>query len=447
VKREPGWYKDPYFRSQERYWDGEVWSQRTRQPAGGTVSDSPVDATGPADPASAPVDTDAATAMLGSSAPLHRTQETPVTPAKGTGSTQKSAPTATSVSRSASAPQAPQAPHTVLLGATTTSGSPTARPGQGAQRRRRGLLITVVAVLVVLFVVAGVYLTRGGGGAGGASGGGSGGSGATASQSGVAAAVQKTLHKGTADAVVDVKVSTGTRTASQEILSGTGAYDLKNQAGTMSLTVPGTTATNPATQIVFIGPAVYVNLGTKLSSLIPGKTWVTGTTAQLGSSGSDISPGISSFEQLLGNPATLVQQLDTSAARFTSLGTTTFDGAQVQHYQVTFSPAQQTTTTGLAGSSTGATSGTHSGEVLYVSSKGLVEAVVIPVVVSANGQSFHESITIAFSKYGHPVTVLPPPAQQIATLDQYVAAAGQSGPGSDPGGPVPGPGPAPLPTN
>ena len=32
---EPGWYRDPYFKNRERYWDGEVWSDECRliQPA------------------------------------------------------------------------------------------------------------------------------------------------------------------------------------------------------------------------------------------------------------------------------------------------------------------------------------------------------------------------------------------------------------------------------
>ena len=36
MNREPGWYRDPYFRNRERYWDGEAWSEQTRDPAGGT---------------------------------------------------------------------------------------------------------------------------------------------------------------------------------------------------------------------------------------------------------------------------------------------------------------------------------------------------------------------------------------------------------------------------
>jgi hypothetical protein len=32
---EPGWYRDPYFKNRERYWDGEIWTDESRklQPA------------------------------------------------------------------------------------------------------------------------------------------------------------------------------------------------------------------------------------------------------------------------------------------------------------------------------------------------------------------------------------------------------------------------------
>ena len=35
---EPGWYRDPYFKNRERYWDGEVWTDecRLKQPALGS---------------------------------------------------------------------------------------------------------------------------------------------------------------------------------------------------------------------------------------------------------------------------------------------------------------------------------------------------------------------------------------------------------------------------
>ena len=327
MKREPGWYKDPYFRNQERYWDGDVWSQETRKPAAidtGAPDIAKPSAAAPntegtespsAGPASAPADT--ASAMLGAPVPAPPTKETPATatPTKGGGSKQKPGPLP-STSRSGSSGtgvDAGDATRPVPLGTIIAPDPPTTKPGQGTPGGRRGLLIAFVVVLVLVFAGVGFYLTRGNGGAEGASGGS--GSGATASQSGVTAAVQKTLQHGTADATVDVTVSTAKGSAPQKILSGTGGFDLKNETGTMSLTVPGSPASDSATQIVFVGPSVYVNLGSRLSSLIPGKTWITATAAQVGSSGSGLGPGISSFEQLLGNPATLVQQLNTSSAR------------------------------------------------------------------------------------------------------------------------------------
>ena len=153
----------------------------------------------------------------------------------------------------------------------------------------------------------------------------------------------------------------------------------------MSLKVPGVPAQDAASQLVFVGPTVYVYLGPSLSALVPGKTWIAATPTQLGSSGSSLSTGISAFEQLIGNPATLVTQLHGGGVRFTSLGASTFDGAPVQGYLVKLPPSES----GAAAASPSGTTvaGAHTGERLYVSSKGLVKAIVVPVLVGANGQT------------------------------------------------------------
>ena len=64
MNREAGWYGDPYFRTQERYWDGEAWTDRTRSTTGGTTpAAKPAGSIGsaasppsPAEPAAAPAD-------------------------------------------------------------------------------------------------------------------------------------------------------------------------------------------------------------------------------------------------------------------------------------------------------------------------------------------------------------------------------------------------------
>ena len=347
---------------------------------------------------------------------------TPTTPAS-----RRTPTSGTDSPRSGSGVADPEAARPIPLG-IITSDSPTAAQGQGGLGRRRGLLIVLAAVVVLAAAGVAFIVSGGSGGSGGR--GGAGGGGGTASATGVAGAVDKTLHAGTVDTAVDVKVSSAGGSALQQILSGTGAFQLKDGGGTMSLHVPGVPAPDAATQLVFVGPTVYVYLGPRLAALVPGKTWVAATPAQLGSSGSGVSSGISAFEQLIGNPATLVTQLNGEGVHFTSLGASTFDGSPVQGYVVKLPPSEPGTASSTSGTTT---AGTHTGETLYVSSKGLVKAVVIPVLVGTNGQTFHESINVVFTHYGHSFTVSPPPAAEVATLAQYQAALDQSGQSAEPG--------------
>ena len=162
-------------------------------------------------------------------------------------------------------------------------------------------------------------------------------------------------------------------------------------------------------------------------ALIPGKTWISATPAELGSPSSGLTSGISAFEQLLGNPVALVQQLNAGSTtsprsayrRWTALGS-----------RATWSSSPPAGRAAAGASSLGTvTAGAHAGENLYVASNGQVKAIVIPVEVSSNGETFHESIHIVFSHYGHPVTVTPPPPSEVATLAQYQAALDGDQPG------------------
>ena len=405
MNREPGWYRDPYFRNRERYWDGAAWSEQTRDPAGGTRPGLPA----------AGATSGASTGSTGSVAP-------PAQPAR---------PPADTPPPTGSGAPAVEGERPVPLGVITASGPPTAAKGRGGLGGRRGIVVAVVAVVVLFGAGVGFILAGGNGGSNSGNSGdsGGGGGGATASAVGVTGAVKKTLHAGTVDAAVLVTVSSAGGSSLQQILSGTGAFQLKDDTGTMSLNVPGAPASEASTQLVFVGPTVYVYLGAQLSALIPGKTWISATPAELGSPSSGLTSGISAFEQLLGNPVALVQQLNAGSTRFTALGVSTLDGTRVQGYVVKLTPSGSSA---AGASSLGTvTAGAHAGENLYVASNGQVKAIVIPVEVSSNGETFRESIHIVFSHYGHPVTVTPPPPSEVATLAQYQAALDETSP--DPG--------------
>ena len=196
VNREPGWYGDPYFRTQERYWDGEAWTDQTRDTAGGTAA-----------AAAATTSTGSSGSAASPAGPAHPARGHRLGHAGGDADDASVTRPEPQDARSGSGVSDAEAGRTIPLGIITSSGPPTAAPGHGGSGRRRGLVIAVVAAIVVLAAVGVGFIVSGGGGSGGSSGHGGGGGG-TASATGVAGAVQKTLHAGTVDAAVDVKVST-----------------------------------------------------------------------------------------------------------------------------------------------------------------------------------------------------------------------------------------------
>ncbi len=65
----------------------------------------------------------------------------------------------------------------------------------------------------------------------------------------------------------------------------------------------------------------------------------------------------------------------------------------------------------------------HTTETVYVASaSGLVTAIVIPSTVTTDGQVINQNTYIVFSNFGAPVTVTPPPSSDVATIEEYQAA-------------------------
>jgi hypothetical protein len=498
---EPGWYRDPYFKNRERYWDGEVWTDECRliQPAlpsgqsattpaadpGATARHAaqtdPVTAQQPAvttDPittqqpaAQAPGDTQpirissgtvagaSVGAFFGANGPGAPRSAAAGGSAAGTGTDETSVP-ATKAEAAASAERVRTVGAAALLGGdvpvdeTTTVRPPTRsvktpkEPPPDATRRivqeadpllgvsmpgtnsaadttaidaktskshRRGVLVAVIAVVVVLAGL-GIYLAvdhkspKGGSHGGGGK--------ATANQNAVSAAATATVQKKTATIAVDVKVSS-TALGQTQGPNGTGGFELPKEQGTMALTLPGLPASASQQQLVFDKKTVYVNLGSSLSAVLPGKTWVSGDIVDVSSSTQGIGTGLSGFEQMVGNPAGLLRQLKGNSSTIVSLGASTFDGVSVQGYTVTLSSKVVSRNADLV-------PGTHTTETVYVAD-GLIKAIVIPTTVNTDGQLLHEDTYVVYSNYGAPVTVTIPPPTQVATIAEYRAAVGTAG--------------------
>jgi hypothetical protein len=141
---------------------------------------------------------------------------------------------------------------------------------------------------------------------------------------------------------------------------------------------------------------------------------VVASTSALPSSGS-IS-NYSDLIELLGNPGTAMQPLQSTDVSVASLGVSTQGGVHVQGYAVTI-PASVLTT------SASAAWGSHTVEKVYVGPDDLVQRIVIPTDVTENGQQFKEKTVVTFTHYGAPLYVGPPPFSQMITLAAYQSAA------------------------
>jgi uncharacterized protein DUF2510 len=497
---EPGWYRDPYFKNRERYWDGEVWTDECRliQPALGSgarggaaaagtgaagrhereVRPDPVTAQQPAvtdDPSTTeqpatptPSDTQpirifsggvagaGAVGILGGDVPTAGgstpdgktaagdapdTTSAPPTKAEAAASAERvrtigaaallggdvAAGAATTdggppPTRSVKTPKEPPPEATrrvtqdadPLLGvsmpgtnsATTTTGTttPVAPEDQASKSHRRGVIVAVAAVVVVLAGL-GIYLGLNHSSKGG---------GKNTNKNATAAAASTTVHQKTAH----VAISTMLSSALGQIAgpSAVGDFNLSKNEGSMNVTVPGSPAPVP---LVFQKKTIYVNLGSSLSAVLPGKTWVSASILQISSSSAGVGTSLSGFEQEVGNPLGLLRRLKASGSTIVSLGPSTFDGTAVQGYTVTLSGKALTKSADLVPAS-------HSTETVYIAkSGGQIKAIVIPNTVSSGGQLVHQNTDIVFSNFGAPVTVTVPPANETVTLAQYQAALGK----------------------
>ena len=200
--------------------------------------------------------------------------------------------------------------------------------------------------------------------------------------------------------------------------SATGDFNLTKNEGSMAVTVPPSPTPQ---QVVFQKKSIYVNLGSELSAVMPGKTWVSAPLLQMSASSAGVNTSLSSFVGLVGNPLGLLHQLKGGGATIVPLGASTFDGTPVQGYKVTLSNKELTKSAGLVPTS-------HSTETVYVAkSGGQVKAMVIPITTTSGGQLVNQTVTAVFSDFGKPVTVTVPPANETVTLAQYHAALSKSG--------------------
>ncbi len=384
MSQAPGWYRDPFHRGQERYWDGRVWTQGTR--AGGTDGESPAE---PPSAAAGPASTDASTVV----------------------------PSAVS-----SSVQRAEAPSFAPLGAPVrpTVAAPEAAPGmwappaagavgpQHARRDRRGRrLMAGVAAAALVLVAGGVSAALVLGGPGSAS-----------AEEAVSNAATQTMNAQSADMSMSLDMSVAGLHAS---ISANGAFDFAHKTGTMTMTMP-VDGNQYSLQEILDGSTVYVNIGGLTTGLAPTKPWVSEDISQINGAAS----GLGTMD-----PTSMLQELQSIGATVTSLGPTAYEGTSVNEYEATLPASALESAIGkLPVSMQQFGSGVTLPDIkldIYVTPDNLLKAIQMPSLsFSAAGQTITMNMTMTLSNYGTPVTVTPPPADQVQPLSQLGGGLGNS---------------------
>jgi outer membrane lipoprotein-sorting protein len=389
VSQAAGWYRDPFHRGQERYYDGRVWTQGTRP----EVLEVPEGAVGP--------------------------------DASGDEQPARSVAADTAMERLSAALGEPaaaaEAPSFAPLGARVGPGA-TALSGQGGwgpptmdasgphrpKRDRRGRNVMLgVAAAALLLVAGGVSAAVVLGGSGNAS-----------AEEAVANAATQTNAQ-SADMSMSINMSF---LGMQENLTANGAFDFAHKLGTMTMTIP-VNGTQYTEQEILDGSTVYVNTSGLGSGLAPSKPWVSENVGQLGNSAS----GLGTLD-----PTALLQQLQSTGGTVTSLGATTYDGTAVTEYSATLPSSAMMGAIGkLPSSLQKGVSGLNLPDMhmnVYVTQDGLLKALAVPTyAVSFAGQSLSIGMTMVLSNYGTTVNVTPPPADQVEPLPPLPGGLGNSG--------------------
>ncbi len=389
MSQAPGWYRDPFHRGQERYWDGKIWTKGAR----------PQEAEGPGDPAGVSEQADEH-AGAGIPGPIA------MPPADG-------APAAAPSFAPLGAPAQPVA----AAAATPPSSGPgswappvpppvgTAGP-RHARRDRRGLHVMAgVAAAALVLVAGGVSTAVLLGGSGNAS-----------AQEAVANAAAQTMNSESADMSMSIDVSI---LGMHENVTANGAFDFAHKTGTMTMTVP-VAGQQYSEQEILDGSTVYVNVSGLGGGLAPSKPWISENVGQLKDSGN----GLGTLD-----PTSMLRQLQSSGGTVTSLGPTTYDGTSVTEYAATLPSSAMMGDIGkLPSSLQQGVSGLNLPDMhmnIYVTQDNLLKALQVPSYsVSFSGQTLSMDMTMVLSNYGTPVNVTPPPASEVEPLSQLGGGGG-----------------------
>jgi len=241
---------------------------------------------------------------------------------------------------------------------------------------------------------------------------------ATANQA-VLTAIDSTLGAKTADLHLSMVLTVPGK--AQITATGDGSIDFTSNAAQMTVGYGGEQGLdNVRLTERFVGGSAYMSVS-ELSTIVPGKTWIA-----IPVGGSTLAPGSS-------NPASMLQVLQAEGDIVTPLGASVVNGTSVEGYHVVVSEAalskrlaQENLPRGLEQAAQAAKGMFGPGGLsmtVYVSDANhLLVRLVMDLHLSLAGVSASGTVTEDTSDFGVPVSVTAPPADQVASFQQFTQA-------------------------
>ncbi len=293
---------------------------------------------------------------------------------------------------------------------TTTSADVAGTPQ--SHRPRRPVVVKALSLLLAMVLVAsGAFLLFGR---------------HADADAAVAAAVNSALASHSADFTVS---GSGGAAGQEFTLTGNGAVDFTQNAMQMSITV----SSGPeqlTEQAIYLNKVIYLNLGSAMGQIVPGKSWISLDLSQLTQGGPVQSLGSGSS---LGNdPAAALQALAQDGNKTTDLGSSTIDGVAVEGYDVHLDAATlkaDIAKENLPSWMQDAVASVSNPDVdykVYVDNSGQLVRMTTETTATVSGLSVDEGISMDFSNYGATVNVSAPSSTDVESFQSFLQQAAGS---------------------
>jgi hypothetical protein len=262
-----------------------------------------------------------------------------------------------------------------------------------------------LSVLVVVLLVAGALVIFGGG---------------KSASAEVIDAVNSTLGDKTAQITLNESIGTANTALTGK---GTGAIDFTHETLQLQMTV---SADGQEVPIVadYLGSVIYEKVP-GLDQITPGKSWI---SIDLSSLPSTSSPDPTA-QGVGDNPSVMLRMLAQQGNKVVALGPSTLDGVDVNGYAVTVTAAnvsEELKNAGFPASVRRSLVGSKAQDInlkVFADHSDLLRSFEFQTTQSTGSSGpINVDETIGFSHYGTPVSVPPPPADQVVSFEQFLQA-------------------------